>query len=439
MTQADHSTTQESSSASASKRPSIAIIGGGISGLTCAWLLRHQYEVKLFEANDYIGGHTQTTDVDIDGQVYPVNTGFIVYNDRTYPNFIRLMDTLGVASEASDMSFSVKSESDDMEYNGSSLNSLFARRQNLLNPSFLRMVKDILRFNKLTRQELENDQLDESETLGEYLTRHGFGDYFRRYYIVPMGAAIWSSGTDAMMDFPLVFFLRFFNNHGLLDIKNRPQWRVIKGGSRAYVRRILEDLTPEQVHISSPISQITRRADGIEFSIQGQQETRKFDQVILACHSDQALNLLADPSAEEREILGAMPYQMNEVVLHTDARLLPKRPLAWASWNYHLDEDAHQRVAVTYHMNRLQNFDKCPKELCVTLNRTEAIDPKQIIRTAHYAHPVFTLEGIRAQQQHYKISGARHTHYCGAYWFNGFHEDGVNSALRICRALGVNF
>lgn len=435
-------------------KPRIAVIGAGISGLTCAYLLRHQYQVHLFEANDYAGGHTQTTDVEIDGQVYPVNTGFIVFNDRTYPNFIRLMDELGVASENSDMSFSVKSDTTGMEYNGQSLNSLFARRRNLLSPSFWRMVQDILRFNRETKQDLDHNRLDPSETLGSYLSRHGYGDYFKRYYIVPMGAAIWSSGTEAMMEFPLVFFLRFFNHHGLLDIKNRPQWKVIQGGSRSYVHKILQQLPKEQVHIHQPVTSVQRDAQGVRLRISGDQASgsatasdshaetvleQSFDQVIFACHSDQALALLEAPTAEEQRILGAIPYQSNEVVLHTDASLLPNSRLAWASWNYHLSEETTTTAAVTYHMNRLQNFHKCPEQLCVTLNRTHAIREDKILRRCEYSHPVFTLAGMEAQQQHHRISGANHSHFAGAYWFNGFHEDGVVSALRVCKSLGVTF
>ncbi len=420
-----------------SDKPSIAVVGAGISGLTSAWLLRERYDVHLFEANDYFGGHTQTTDVELDGQVWPVNTGFIVYNDWTYPNFIKLMDTLGVQTEASDMSFSVSCAQTGMEYNGANLDSLLAKRSNIFNPSFWRMVKDILRFNKETRAQLDAESLDPEQTLGEYLTEHGYSDYFRRYYIIPMGAAIWSASEAMMMDFPVYFFLRFFNNHGLLSVNDRPQWRVISGGSRAYVGRILEDLPSSQIHTNAAIERIERDSDGVELVINGQRH--RFDQVILACHSDQALQLLAQPTDAERAILGAIPYQDNDVVLHTDVNMLPKRQKAWASWNYHIDSEQRSTVAVTYHMNRLQNYQAAPEEFCVTLNKTDAIDPDKIIRKFNYAHPVFTLEGMAAQQRHHEISGANHTHFAGAYWFNGFHEDGVNSALRVCKALGVTF
>ena len=431
-------------------RKKIAIIGSGISGLTCAYLLNHRHDIHLFEANDYLGGHTQTTDVPVAGKTYPVNTGFIVFNDWTYPNFIELMDQLGVASEDSDMSFSVKSPAKDMEYNGHDFNSLFAKRRNLLNPRFWLMLRDILRFNKETRAELASDEISRNETLGSYLTRKGYGDYFRRYYIIPMGAAVWSASEDMMMSFPLYFFVRFFNNHGMLSVDDRPQWRVISGGSRSYVEAIQAQLPEHQVHLNTPVTTVSRQKGGVLITTgsdssqpqQTQQQQQKFDEVIFACHSDQALAMLQDITDDEHKILSAIPYQMNEVVLHTDESILPKRQAAWAAWNYHIDEtdSAKQRdtVAVTYYMNRLQNFDDSPEHFCVTLNKTEDIDPAKIIRTFHYAHPVFTMEGMQAQQNHALINNKHHTHFCGAYWLNGFHEDGVNSALRVCESFGIN-
>ena len=413
----------------------IAIIGSGISGLTCAWLLRHKYDVHLFEANDYCGGHTQTTDVEIDGKVWPVNTGFIVFNDWTYPNFIRLMDQLGVKSEDSDMSFSVKSETTGLEYNGHTLNSLFAQRRNIFRPSFWGMIRDIIRFNKETRAELKADTLDREETLGSYLQRNNYGSAFRDDYIVPMGAAVWSASEDMMMQFPLYFFVRFFNNHGMLSVDDRPQWRVISGGSRMYVERMLKDLPAKQVYLNTPVDGVSRKPTCVE--ITSHRGTETFDQVIFACHSDQALHMLNDASATEQDVLGAIPYKMNDVVLHTDRNILPKRKLAWAAWNYHIDGKKEDAVAVTYYMNRLQNFETAPVDFCVTLNKTEMIDPKAIIRQFQYAHPVFTLKGMAAQQRHAEISGISRTHFCGAYWFNGFHEDGVCSALRVTEALGV--
>ncbi|TNC85787.1 MAG: FAD-dependent oxidoreductase [Thalassolituus sp.] len=413
----------------------IAVVGSGIAGLTCAWLLRDKYDITLYEENDYLGGHTQTTDVELLGKSWPVNTGFIVYNDWTYPNFIRLMELLGVESEESDMSFSVKCEQSGLEYNGHTLNSLFAQRRNFLKPSFYGMIRDILRFNKETRAELANDSVDRTETLGSYLTRKGYGEAFRTKYIIPMGAAVWSASEDMMMAFPVYFFLRFFNNHGMLSVDDRPQWRVISNGSRSYVTRILKDLPQDQVFLNTPVDGVSRSDDGVVISSKRGHDL--YDEVIFACHSDQALAMLKDATADEQAILGAIPYKMNDVVLHTDETILPKRKLAWAAWNYHIGEDAQDSVAVTYYMNRLQNFDDAPVEFCVTLNKTEAINPQKIIRKFRYAHPVFTLEGMAAQQRHSEISGVNNTHFCGAYWFNGFHEDGVRSALRVTEALGV--
>lgn len=421
-------------------RPRIAIVGSGISGLTCAWLLRQRYRVELFEANQEPGGHTQTTTVEWQGLSYPVNTGFIVYNDRTYPLFIRLLELLGVETRASDMGFSVKCEQTGLEYNGQGLDRLFAQRRNLLSPTFWSMIRDILRFNREATADVEQNRLDPHETLGHYLQRGGYGDAFRRYYIIPMGAAIWSAGCAGMLDFPAAFFLRFFNNHGLLSLKNRPQWRVIEGGSRRYVDTLLAQLPEGSVHLDTPVLRIHRHNSAVELEVQTTDGValRTFDQVILACHSDQALALLAEPSADEQRLLGAIPYQGNDVVLHTDESLLPRRRKVWAAWNYHLDDQQQQTAAVTYYMNRLQGFDENVGPFCVTLNRSHAIHPDKIIRRFRYDHPVFTLEGMAAQQQHYLISGARHTHYCGAYWFNGFHEDGVRSAVRVCEALGVS-
>ncbi|WP_300425017.1 NAD(P)/FAD-dependent oxidoreductase [uncultured Thalassolituus sp.] len=413
----------------------IAVIGAGISGLTSAWLLREKYEVHLYEENDYAGGHTQTTDVAIGDRTWPVNTGFIVFNDWTYPNFIRLMELLGVASEDSDMSFSVKCEKTGLEYNGHTLNSLFAQRSNIFRPSFWGMIRDILRFNKETRKALSDDTLDRSETLGSYLNRRGYGRAFRDNYIIPMGAAVWSASEEMMMEFPLYFFVRFFNNHGMLSVDDRPQWKVISGGSRTYVERILQDLPEDQVYIKTPVEKVVRSADKVDvYSMRG---CESYDQVIFACHSDQALKMLDAPSMDEQEILGAIPYKMNDVVLHTDSRILPERELARAAWNYHIGMETQDCVAVTYYMNRLQNFDDAPVDFCVTLNKTEDIDKNTILRRFRYAHPVFTREGMAAQQRHGDISGINRTHFCGAYWFNGFHEDGVVSALRVTEALGV--
>lgn len=417
-------------------KPSIAVIGSGIAGLTSAWLLSRKYQVHLFEAADYVGGHTNTEQVPLQGQIWPVNTGFIVFNDWTYPDFIRLMDELQVPSEVSSMSFSVKSEQNRLEYNGTSLNTLFAQRRNLLNPRFLNLIREIIRFNTLAREDLANGRIPAEQTLSQYLKQHGFSRYFRDYYIVPMGSAIWSASEAAMESFPVHFFLSFFNNHGMLSVDDRPTWRVLKGGSASYVEKMLPVLE-DRVYLNTPVTAISRDAEGV--TVVSHRGSERFDQVVLATHSDQALAMLTDPTEKERRILGALPYQDNDVVLHTDASVLPRNRRAWAAWNYHIPQQANEPVSVTYNMNILQNFHQAPETLCVTLNRTHAIDPAKIIKQFSYAHPCFTLEGVAAQQQYDQIGGQQRTHYCGAYWFNGFHEDGVQSALRVTRALGIDW
>ena len=413
----------------------IAVVGAGVSGLTAAWLLAEHHDVHLFEAGSYAGGHTNTRPVQAGGQTWPVNTGFIVFNDWTYPGFIKLMERLGVAWENSDMSFSVDSPANGLQYNGTSLNTLFAQRRNLLNPNFLKMIREILRFNRQTRADLEAGTLGEAETLGEYLDRHRFSRYFRHHYIVPMGAAIWSAPEIILEQFPVRFFLQFFNNHGMLSVDDRPQWRVISGGSVQYVNRMMDRLG-ERTHLSSPVQHITRGNDGVTVRVGDQNHS--FDQVILACHSDQALAMLVDPTPEEAEILSAIPYQDNDVVLHTDSSVLPSNRRAWAAWNYYIPQQPDQPVSVTYNMNILQNFHRAPKTFCVTLNRSQDIDESRIIERYSYAHPAFSLAGVAAQQRYHEIGNRNRTHFCGAYWFNGFHEDGVQSALRVAADFGVS-
>lgn len=419
-----------------SQRQNIAIIGSGIAGLTTAYLLSKKHNVTLFEANDYLGGHTHTRNVDLGGKTYPVNTGFIVFNDWTYPNFIELMEQLDVKSEASDMSFSVRCENTGLEYNGTSLNSLFAQRGNILKPSFLRMISDIVRFNKQTVDALKSEAVTDDQTLGDFVKQNGYSEGFVNYYIVPMGAAIWSASVEVMMEFPLKFFLRFFNNHGMLSVDDRPQWRVISGGSRSYIEPITRPYK-DNIKLNTSIVAVSRDDGGVELTTHSG-EKYQFDQVVFGCHSDQALRMLEAPTDAESEILGALPYQMNQVVLHTDERLMPKKKLAWAAWNYHIPQRANDCAMVTYNMNILQNFDDASETLLVTLNRSQEIDPAKVIDSYQYSHPVFSLDGIKAQQRHAEISGHNRTHYCGAYWFNGFHEDGVNSGLRVAEAFGLS-
>lgn len=413
----------------------IAIIGTGIAGLTTARLLHPHHDIQMFEQNDYIGGHTNTRDVTIDGRTWGVNTGFIVYNDWVYHNFNKLMAPLDVNREPTEMSFSVRDDASGLEYNGHNLDTLFAQRKNLLNPRFLGMIRDILRFNKDSLEDLEAGKLTPDLTLGEYFQQKGFGKTFIRKYIVPMGAAIWSSGETDMEAFPALFFVRFFKNHGLLSVKNRPQWYVISGGSRAYVAPLTEPFK-DRIHLNRGVARVERDADGVTLTF-GDGQTERFDQVVFACHSDQALAMLADPTDNERDILGALPYSNNEVVLHTDETLLPSNKKAWAAWNYHIPSNPADAVGLTYNMNILQNFNDAPVTFCVTLNRTSDIDPAKIIDRYNYAHPVFTKAGIDAQNRYDEIGNQNRTHYCGAYWFNGFHEDGVNSALRVVSSFGV--
>ncbi len=405
----------------------IAVVGTGIAGNTVAWRLRDRHDITVFEAADYIGGHTNTIDVEEDGGTFPVDTGFIVFNEHTYPNFIRMLEAIGQPSKPSNMSFSVHSADDRIEYTGSSLNGLFAQRRNLLRPSFYRMVADIMRFNR----EAAGDILAHGRhlTLGEYLSSYGYGDAFRDNYLVPMVAAIWSAEPESVMDMPALFLVRFFKNHGLMRIGDHLQWRVIEGGSREYVKRLVAGHR-HCIRLGNPVTSIRRTPCGVEItSPAGGRET--FDSVFIACHSDQALALLADPTPQEEAVLGAIRYQPNEAVLHTDVRALPRRRRAWAAWNYFVPEDRHKQVAVSYNMNILQGLDT-RETYVVTLNNDRQIDPDKVIRRIKYDHPVFTLDAIAAQGRQQEINADR-TYYCGAYWRNGFHEDGVVSALDAVR------
>lgn len=409
----------------------IAVIGSGISGLTCAWLLGRQHRISLFEANDYLGGHTATVDVELGGRHHAVDTGFIVFNDRTYPRFRQLLAQTGVRARPTEMSFSVQQASTGLEYNGHTLNTLFAQRRNLLSPRFYGFLAEIVRFNLLCKRLLKTGSLSDGDTLGHFLHRHGFSPFFAGHYILPMVAAIWSSSLADSRDFPLAFFLRFFNHHGLLNLVDRPQWYVVEGGSRSYIPALTAGL--EDIRLNTPVLGIRRDRDGVTVLSHAGEE--RFDEVVLACHSDQALRLLSDASDAERQVLGGLAYRDNEVVLHTDTRLLPKEPRAWASWNYYLEGGETALPAVTYNMNLLQGLD-CPHTLCVTLNRSADIDPARVLRRFRYAHPVYNTDAIRAQHRRGEICGQRHTHFCGAYWYNGFHEDGVRSALDVCDRFG---
>jgi predicted NAD/FAD-binding protein len=401
----------------------IAVIGSGISGMVAAYSLSREHEVSVYEADGHIGGHTHTVDVEHQGQCYAVDTGFIVFNDWTYPNFVKLLDELGVAWQPSPMSFSVRCDTAGLEYNGTTLNSLFAQRRNLLRPSFLRMVADIVRFNHRAPALLESGA---DPSLGEYLEAEGYSRYFMEHYIIPMGAAIWSSRPIDMLRFPARFFIEFFANHGFLSVNDRPTWRVVRGGSREYVKRLTAPYAA-RIHLRTPVASVQRQPHQVALRLKDG-TVAHFDQVFVACHSDQALKLLSDPSREEREILGAMPYQYNEALLHSDTRLMPRSARAWAAWNYHLPIEQYERVTVTYNMNILQSL-RAPAQFLLTLNRSGAVDPRSVLGTYAYQHPVFTSAAIAAQRRRHEINGAQRTYYCGAYWGYGFHEDGVNSAL----------
>jgi len=410
----------------------VAIIGSGISGLTAAYLLNKEHDVTVFEANDYIGGHTHTHEIDQNNKAWQVDSGFIVYNEKTYPNFIKLLEQLKVEVQKTSMGFSVSSPAKSLEYSGGSLNSLFAQRLNLFKPSFLMMLKDILRFNRIAARLLGS--VEESITIGELLHSHNFSRHFIDNYIIPMGAAIWSTAAKNTTEMPAVFYMRFFKNHGLLQIFNRPQWFVIKGGSKIYVQKIIEGFK-EKILLSCPVKEVLRDSTGVKIYCKKDQEPKQFDKVIFATHSDQALSLLKDPSENEVAILEAFPYQKNTAILHTDVSLMPKNKLTWSSWNYLLNENQDQPVTLTYNMNILQSLDAKP-DFLVTLNSNSNIDSSKIIKKVEYHHPLFTVDGISAQKRKKQINGVNNTFFCGAYWGSGFHEDGVNSALDVCMLLG---
>jgi len=404
----------------------IAIIGSGIAGNVAAYQLRREHDITMFEAGAHAGGHSRTVDIALGGAHYAVDTGFIVFNDRTYPNYVALLEELGVVWQDSSMSFSVRDEASGLEYNGSSLDTLFAQRRNLFNPSFLGMVGDILRFNREAPSLLAGT--DDNLTLGAYLDAGSYRRAFIDHYLVPMGAAIWSTDPKRMLDFPARYFVRFLHNHGMLSVNGRPAWRTVKRGSREYVRRLTAPFA-SRIRLRTPVRGLRRLPNQVLVELDDGAE--RFDCAFVACHSDQALALLRDPSPDEREVLGAIRYQDNEAVLHTDARLLPRTRRAWAAWNYHVPAGLRPHVALTYNMNILQRLD-APETFCVTLNHGEAIDPAKVLERITYHHPLFTPAAVAAQarQRDINVNG---TYFCGAYWRFGFHEDGVVSALDALR------
>lgn len=411
----------------------IAIIGSGISGLLSGYMLARRHDVTVFEASSEIGGHTATKIVSAPEGNLAVDTGFIVFNDRTYPHFLKLLAQLNVAYQPTEMGFSVACQRTGFEYSGTSLNGVFAQRKNIFNMSHWRMLKEIVKFNAACTQLYKDNCIPEDQTLGEYLQLKGYSEKFINFYILPMVSAIWSSpiGTAAAM--PLTFFVRFFHNHGLLTVSQQPQWYTIKGGSHQYLQPLTEKYK-DTIFTNCPVLNVKRNPDSVSVTtaLFGEQ---LFDEVVFACHSDQALKLLIDPSPAENDILAAIPYQSNQVVLHSDMRLLPKLRRSWASWNYILLNHGEDNVALTYNMNILQKLNSAIT-FCVTVNAGKTIAPEKIYGEYQYSHPMFTRESVAAQARWEEISGVNHTHFCGAYWRNGFHEDGVVSAIRVAEMLG---
>jgi predicted NAD/FAD-binding protein len=406
----------------------IAIVGTGIAGNVAAHLLAADHELVVFEQADRVGGHTHTVRVEAEDGPHDVDTGFIVFNEERYPAFVKLLGKLGVASQASSMSFSVHSEVDGLEYSN---RSLFAQRRNALRPSFHRMLADIVRFNESSRRLLLD--ADDGVLLGPFLEGQRYSCAFIEHFLYPMGAAIWSADPSRMREFPARFFARFFTQHRFLDIFGQPQWRVVCGGSFRYVEKLTESFR-DRIRVSTPVTSVRRAKDHVLVTARGRAAER-FDQVVLATHGDEALAMLEDPTPEEREVLGSFGFQDNVAVLHTDTRLMPQRRAAWACWNAYVPRRPTGRVALTYDMNLLQGITS-RQEYLVTLNREDDIDPASVLRTLRYRHPVFSRAVVEAQKRHAVISGRNRTHFCGAYWGFGFHEDGVQSALAVTRHFG---
>ena len=411
----------------------IAVIGSGIAGLASAWLLAHVHEVTLFEANDYFGGHTHTHEVEVAGRLHVVDSGFIVYSPRHYPLLTRLLAELGVDSQPTTMSFSVRSDASGLEYNAGSLDGLFCQRRNLLSPRFLGMVRDLLRFYREAPALLRHP--GEGPTLGEYLRLRGYGEAFRDEHLVPMAAALWSSPPRRILDFPARHLVQFMHNHQMLDVRGRPVWRVVRSGSASYVRALRSSWQVRE-RLRCPVRSVARGPQQVLVSHDG--GCGSFDHVVLACHSDQALALLTEPSERERSILEAITYQPNEVVLHTDCALLPRLRKAWAAWNALVPRDPAEACTVSYCMNLLQGIDAA-EPLVVTLNRGEAVDPAKVLRRMCYHHPLYTHAAVSAQRRRAEIQGVDRIWFAGAYWGWGFHEDGLRSAVEVAGGLGVRW
>lgn len=413
----------------------IAIVGAGVSGLTAAYLLHPHHEVTLYEAQPRLGGHAHTVCVEVDERTYPVDTGFLVYNDQTYPLFIRLLEKLGVATKQSEMSFSYTDSLTGLEWKGTTLNTIFAQRRNLVRPRFLRMLWHIVTFNRSLRRMLD-DELSTTLTIGELLRQRSWGRELRDWYLVPMGAAIWSANPESFLDMPARTFAEFFQRHGLLSVRNRPEWRTIDGGSRTYVEAIESRLRAQgKIATGAPVTSVRRVEGGVEVATDDAREV--FEHVIVACHSDDALALLAEPTADETRILGAIRYQPNEVTLHWDTSLLPQRRLAWAAWNYRRTGRTSQLATLTYNISALQSIS-APREFLVTLNGDDEIDDAKVFARFRYEHPVLDGATVAAQRERALLQGERLS-FCGAYLGYGFHEDGVRSAFEACLRLGVSW
>ena len=410
------------------KRQQIAIVGTGISGLTAARHLHKHHDVTLFESSSWIGGHTLTVDVDLPNDKQAVDMGFIVFNDRTYPNFISMLDQLGVASQPAPMTFSVRCDQTDLEYRGADLPGLFAQKRNLLRPKFYGLLRGILKFNRIGQQLLHST--DHQLTIRQFFQQNKFPKSFYDYYFLPMGSAIWSCPQSTFEHFPIRFIAEFYHHHGLLSVKNRPQWRVVCGGSKSYVEPLVHPFR-DRIHLNTAVVHVQRQADHVKVATS--QQVQDFDHVVFACHADQAMKLLGDQVTDlEREVLGAFPYEPNEAVLHVDDSVLPKRRRAWASWNYLLPEDQNSKASLTYCMNILQSLAS-DQTYCVTLNNTDRIDPEKVIHKVQFSHPIFDQRRKPMQDRHAELLGPNRTSYCGAYWGNGFHEDGVVSGLAVAQ------
>ncbi|PXV52357.1 hypothetical protein SAMN04487785_1199 [Dyella jiangningensis] len=407
----------------------VAVIGSGIAGLASAWLLSREHAVTLYEANDYLGGHTHTHHVQLAGESYEVDSGFIVHNPVHYPLLHALFDELGVRSQPTTMSFSARHEASGLEYNATTLDTLFCQRRNLLSPRFWGMVRDLVRFYREAPALLALSSA--GPTLGDYLQQNGYGAAFRDHHLVPMASALWSSPSRQILQFPARYLVQFMANHQMLQVSGRPQWQVVKGGSSTYVRALRQRWDVDE-RLSSPVRSVTRQ--GAQVAIDSNRGLEHFDHLVMACHSDQALALLSDPSERERDILGAMPYQANQVALHTDASVLPRSRKAWAAWNAVIPENPEAPCTVSYCMNLLQRID-APEPLVVSLNQTESINPARILRRMTYSHPVYTAASVAAQARKAEIQGIRRTWYAGAYWGWGFHEDGMRSAVEVAQKL----